>query len=144
MPEIRCHPEMESALFGPGDDDRRWFRDHPEALVRLRPQFPDEVEAMNASSAVAGGSLPSIWVQTDQGPLAPSWMAVVDLMRLEGAPAGPDGESCRMKLACPAPITEALGEQMEDLALSAVRTMFERLKQEGRRQRRQKSGRGFA
>jgi len=37
------HPELKRGLAAATRSDRQWFADHPGEIVRLRPQFPEEL-----------------------------------------------------------------------------------------------------
>ena len=122
---IRAHPEMWPALDDPSTADQRWFIDHPGALARLRPQFPDELEALDAVAQVTGGPGFLAIAGCDRGNELPAdWMAVVDVFRVRGVRHGPNGESARMRVACPAPLDDAMAEAITRTAVEMADLCF--------------------
>ena len=122
-PRITAHPEMWPAIDGHMDDDRAWFHDRPGQVVRLRPQFPDEMETVDVMDRVTGqGTRPRIGgIGADGSDLPISWMVIVDVLRLAGLPHGPDGESGRAKFGCVEPLDAAMASQITAMALATVR-----------------------
>ena len=141
---ITTHPELWGALDNPSEDDRAWFHRHPGEVVRIRPQFPDEIEAREAVAQVIGaGGFVSLDVFLEDGQRLPTdWVVVVDLLRMDGKPHGPDGESGRTRYACPAPMTPEIRELITTAAVDYTAACFEQLRRQARRQRA--GGRGFA
>lgn len=134
---ITMHPELAQVLDGPSAADRLWFLLHPGEVCRIRPQFPEEVEARTAMAEVIGQPMLYLEGLTPEGrPLPRSHMAVVDVMRLEGLAHGPDGESGRCRIECPAPTTTALGEEIKEAAMAAVRGSLAAIRQQQQQQRR--------
>ncbi|MEB3353168.1 MAG: hypothetical protein VKM34_02900 [Cyanobacteriota bacterium] len=120
--ESTIHPEVEEALAPAREADRQWFIDHPEALVRLRPQFPDELAAIDAAVQTTGQPAALRIGATLHGKDLPlDWMAVVDMLRVAGVAPGSGGESARIKMACPAPEEEWMAQALEGWALGAAR-----------------------
>jgi hypothetical protein len=139
---IEAHPEMWPALDAPSDDDRRWFHQRPGAVVRLRPQFEDETYALDSVARVSGSS-GIIRLATSDGPPGQpdTFMVVVDLLRVWGEPHGPDGESGRMRVACPEPVDQA---HADALALAGVELVLQSMPHRpGRRRRHPRPARGF-
>ena len=110
---------MQQGLDGPARDDRRWFHEHPGEIVRLRPQLPEEVEAHAAISKLVGYVPPYLVALGADGlSQPPTWMVVVDLLRVKGAPQGPNGESGRCRMECPEPIDALMREEIHREAIS--------------------------
>lgn len=142
-----AHPEMWPAIDGPMDDDRAWFHQHPGQVVRLRPQFPDELETIEVMDRVAWQSQrPRIaGIAADGSDLPISWMAIVDLLRLAGLPHGPGGESGRARFGCIAPLDAAMASQITAVALATVRASIPAMSRPPAKHRRRDRGsrRGF-
>ena len=80
-------------------EDRLWFQNNPVALVRFRTSSPGEFTPLYAI-----GEQPPFFRPSVCRPSAPlRWVAVVDLMRLAGAPlADPNEPTARLRLRIPA------------------------------------------
>jgi len=125
IPTMQAHPEMWPSMDGPSTDDQRWFHDHPDQVVRLRPQFPDEEETREALAIACGSGQPLRLGATNNGVELPArWMAVVDLLRMAGLPHGTGGKSGRVKFACPEPLDAEMGQEIAALALRLVETVM--------------------
>ncbi len=139
------HPEVAAPLDGASESDRQWFHSH-DGMVRLRPQLPDEMAAMAAvATAVGHGPLPRLGASADGQELPATWMVVIDLLRMAGLPHGPDGESGRVKVACPEPLDAAMAEEIAAMALATVRASFPAMPRPPAKHRRRDRGnrRGF-
>ncbi len=140
------HPEVAAPLDGASESDRQWFRSHA-GMVRLRPQLPDEMAAMAAVATAGGhGPLPRLGASVDGQELPPTWMVVIDLLRLAGLPHGPDGGSGRVKFACPEPIDAAMAAEIAAMALATVQAslpVMPRPPAKHRRRRDRDNCRGF-
>ena len=80
-------------------EDRLWFQNHPVALIRFRTASPGEFTPLHER-----GEQPPFFRPSVCRPNAPLlWVAVVDLMRLAGAPSpDPEGPTARLRLQIPA------------------------------------------
>ena len=80
-------------------EDRLWFQKNPVALVRFRTASPGEFTPLYAM-----GEQPPFFRPSVCRPSAPlRWVAVVDLMRLAGAPlSDPKEPTARLRLRIPA------------------------------------------
>ena len=80
-------------------EDRRWFENHPCAIVRFRRAMEGEFTPLTSI-----GEKAPIFRPTVCRPCAPLlWVAVVDLMRLVGSrPIARDGPTARLRLRIPA------------------------------------------
>ena len=80
-------------------EDRLWFQSNPVALVRFRTASPGEFTPL-----MAMGEQPPCFRPSVCRPNAPlRWVAVVDLMRLAGAPlTGREEPTVRLRLRIPA------------------------------------------
>ncbi len=79
--------------------DRFWFQTNPSAVVRFRSASDGEFPPLQAIGAVPPSFRPSFC--RANAPL--SWVAVVDLMRLAGAPSPQlDEPTIRLRLQIPA------------------------------------------
>ena len=80
-------------------EDRLWFQKNPVALVRFRTASPGEFTPLYAM-----GEQPPFFRPSVCRPSAPlHWVAVVDLIRLAGAPlADPNEPTARLRLRIPA------------------------------------------
>jgi hypothetical protein len=137
---IKTHPEMQRGLDGPARDDRRWFHEHPGEVVRLRPQLPEEVEAHASMNELVGYVPPYLEALGVDGlPLPRTWMAVIDLLRVDNRPQGPNGESGRVRMECPEPINALMREQIQREAIAFGRLWWKKTRRLGRRAK----GRGF-
>ena len=80
-------------------EDRLWFQNNPDALVRFRTASPGEFTPLCAIGEQPPSFRPSICMPT--APLR--WVAVVDLMRLTGSTlADPEEPTVRLRLRIPA------------------------------------------
>ena len=80
-------------------EDRLWFQNNPEALVRFRAASPGEFSPLYAMGEQPPSFRPSICRLT--APLR--WVAVVDLMRLTSSSlADPEEATVRLRLRIPA------------------------------------------
>jgi len=80
-------------------EDRLWFQNNPVALIRFRTASPGEFTALYAL-----GEQPPFFRPSVCRSIAPlRWVAVVDLMRMAGAPST-DPEECtaRLRIRIPA------------------------------------------
>jgi hypothetical protein len=136
---ITAHPELWPGLDDPSEDDRAWFHQHPDAVVRLRPQFPEEAAARDAMAKATGAPC-MITIQHLKEERPQTWMAVVDILRLRGIPHGEDGASGRIRFECPEPTSKELGD---DIAYTAAAMVLSWLEQSKRHRPRRKS-KGFA
>ena len=80
-------------------EDRLWFQNNPDAIVRFRNAAPGEFMPLQAV-----GEQPPLFRPSVCRASAPlRWVAVVDLMRLAGAPwADPNEPTARLRLRIPA------------------------------------------
>lgn len=77
------------------NDDRRWFDEHPSAVVRFRRQRPDEFAAIQAQ-----GDEPPVFLPSFSGDEALTWVAIVDLIQLlRDSSATADGSRLRLRLS---------------------------------------------
>ena len=134
---IQAHPELWPGLDDPSEDDQAWFHKHPNAVVRLRPQWPEEADARHAMAQVTGVNLVTIH-DLDEKRLQ-TWMAVVDVLRLKGIAHGPDGASSRVRFECPEPTSDF---PAGDIASTAADMVLIWLEQSKRHRPRRKS-KGF-
>lgn len=118
---LQAHPELWPGMDGPMDADRAWFISHPQEVARLRPQLPDELETQQALALASGGT-ETIRLIASNGTrdLPTPWMVVVDVLRVHGVPPAADGNSCRIRIACPEPQGEAMAEAIKAMALEMV------------------------
>jgi hypothetical protein len=131
---------MQQGLDGPARDDRRWFHEHSGEIVRLRPQLPEEVEAHAAMNKLVGYVPPYlVALGADGFPLPRTWMAVIDLLRVEGIAHGPNGESGRVRLECPEPSDALMREQIHREAIAFGHWWWKKTRRIGSRA----GGRGF-
>jgi hypothetical protein len=84
---IQAHPELWPGLDDPSEDDRAWFHKHPNAVVRLRPQWPEEADAGHAMAQATGVNLVTIHDLDEKRPQ--TWMAVVIATELEATYVAP-------------------------------------------------------
>lgn len=132
--EITAHPEMQPGLDGPAREDRRWFHEHPGEIVRLRPQLPEEVEAQASMYELVGYAPPYLEALGADGlPLPRTWMAVIDLLRVDGIAQGPNGESGRFRLECPEPSDSLMREQIKREAIAFGHLWLKSMRRLGRR-----------
>ena len=80
-------------------DDRSWFVQHPEALVRFRPAQNHEFEIFETLGEVPPSFIPSGYSKT----IPRNWVAVVELMRIAGADPEANEENLRLRI-CTVPI----------------------------------------
>ena len=74
--------------------DSRWFRRHPQALVRFRPERPGDFALLSLQ-----GQEPPAYVPAGLDPAAPlCWVAVVDVLRSTGLPEPEGGGSLRARI----------------------------------------------
>lgn len=139
--EISLHPELNRGLDDPPELDRAWFHGHPKAITRIRPLMPDELDALNAVLKAMGCEGWGVLEFIDRdGPRPTTHVAVVDLLRLNQQPHGPDGESVRFRLPCPEPDCPELERTIIREAIKTAGVLYGRL----RRSTRRKPKWGFA
>lgn len=141
---IVAHPELWRGLDEPCEADQHWFHTHPDGIARLRPQMPDEIEARDTMAQVMGSQMINLGGFGPDGHEAPrTWMVVVDVFRLKGIKHGPNGESGRVRFACPEPTSDSMGDAIKRMAVDGVDAMLEMLKLQKRHNKRAGGGLGF-
>jgi hypothetical protein len=94
-PVLHCnHPELAAIDEKVMAADRRWFAQHPDHLVRLRPAIPGEF--LLDSVAGAYGQRPGISLG-DASPGSPPNVVVVSIEPLLGVPRNADGSGSRLR-----------------------------------------------
>ena len=98
-------------------EDRLWFQNNPDALVRFRTASPGEFTPL-----FERGEQPPFFRPSICRPTAPlRWVAVVDLMRLaSSALADPEEPTVRLRLRIPAIRSFRRQEQAKAELLDAV------------------------
>ena len=98
-------------------EDRLWFQNHPDAIVRFRSATPGEFMPLHAVDEQPPLFRPSVC--RTSAPLR--WVAVVDLMRLSGStdldPAEP---TLRLRLRVPAIHSAERQRKAEEELLDAI------------------------
>ena len=80
-------------------NDRIWFQNNPEAVIRFRRAFAAEFQSV----VKHGGQIPVFRPSFCRSKATTSWVAVVDLMRLiEPGDVEPDKPTARIRLRIPA------------------------------------------
>jgi hypothetical protein len=118
MKTQRMHPEASEVLDAITDDDKAWFQGHPKAIVRFRPQFPDELELLSAHCP--GGGLPLSLVGDE---MPTPWLALVDAFRADGIFREPY-RGLRFKFLCPELPTEGAQRAFEPVVVAFFNEAF--------------------
>ena len=80
-------------------EDRLWFQNNPVALIRFRTTSPGEFTALHALGEQPPFFRPSVC--RSSAPLR--WVAVIDLMRMAGAPSTDlEERTARLRIRIPA------------------------------------------
>ena len=96
--------------------DSRWFRLHPQALVRFRPVRQGDFALLTLQ-----GQEPPAYVPVDLDSAAPlSWVAVVDVLRVTGLPVPSGGGSLRARIRTVPIRSKRLQAQMAEVFAIAV------------------------
>lgn len=98
-------------------EDRLWFQDNPESIVRFRRAEPGEFMPLQAM----GERPPEFRPSMCHAGAPMRWVAVVDLMRLAGSTEiGHTEPNIRLRLRVPAIRSSARRRQAEEELLNAI------------------------
>jgi len=123
---VGLHPEAEEALLEVLADDRNWFRQNPDQVVRLRPVMPGEEVAQEALGMTMPVLAPPGYCWSDAG----SWVGVVHVQRASGDPCR-DGSGGRLRFRIP-PVPPCARQWMAEALVAYADHVIEEIN-DGRR-----------
>ena len=122
-----CHfPDAEAAFAEVLADDRNWFRQNPDQVVRLRPVMPGEEVAQEALGMTMPVLAPPGYCWSDAG----SWVGVVHVQRASGDPCR-DGSGGRLRFRIP-PVPPCARQWMAEALVAYADHVIEEIN-DGRR-----------